>query len=67
MKFLKIDAFEKHLSEALPDHPSSIYTLLIPDAFERKFVTERLWKASKAQEKAVVPLDGLSEAISSPS
>jgi len=67
VKFLKIDAFEKHIKEALPDHPSSVYTLLISDAFERKFVRERLWEAWDGQDKIAVSLDDLSEAISSPS
>lgn len=42
MKYIKIDSFEKHLSESLPGHPSDIYFVLMDDPFERRFVAERI-------------------------
>ncbi|QVL56844.1 MAG: hypothetical protein KFB93_05520 [Simkaniaceae bacterium] len=42
MKYVKIDPFEKHLDEALPDHPSDVYFILMDDPFERAFVAKRL-------------------------
>ncbi|MCB1109732.1 MAG: hypothetical protein KDK64_02030 [Chlamydiia bacterium] len=42
MKYTKIDPFEKHLEEALPDHPSQLYFIFIEDAFERRHLAERL-------------------------
>ncbi len=42
MKYLKMDPFQKHLNEALPDHPSSVYFVLIADVDERRFVAERI-------------------------
>lgn len=44
MKYVKIDSFEKHLDEALPDHPSEVYFILMEDPFERRFVAERISK-----------------------
>ena len=44
MKYVKIDSFEKHLDEALPDHPSDIYFVLMEDPFERGFIAERISK-----------------------
>ena len=42
MKYLKIDPFEKHLEEALPDHPSQLYFILMEDPFERRHLAERI-------------------------
>lgn len=42
MKFLKTEAFEKHLDESLPKYPSSLYGIAVKDPFERRFVIERL-------------------------
>lgn len=42
MKYVKIDSFEKHLDEALPDHPSGIYFILMEDPFERAFIAKRV-------------------------
>lgn len=36
MKFQTVEAFEKHLKEAFPVHPSSIYLVASPHDFERK-------------------------------
>lgn len=44
MKYIKIDSFEKHLEQALPDHPSEVYFVLMEDSFERRFVSERIAK-----------------------
>ncbi|MDN3508594.1 MAG: hypothetical protein P0S93_00940 [Candidatus Neptunochlamydia sp.] len=44
MKYVKINSFEKHLDEALPDHPSEVYFILMEDPFERRFVSERIAK-----------------------
>ncbi len=40
MKYVKIDPFEKHLEEALPDHPSELYFILMEDPFERSFLAK---------------------------
>ncbi|MBF5060113.1 DNA polymerase III subunit delta [Candidatus Neptunochlamydia vexilliferae] len=45
MKYLKMDPFQKHLDEALPDHPSPVYFVCIADADERRFVAERIVKS----------------------
>lgn len=42
MKYNQIRAFEKHLSEAAPDHFSTLYLVLSKDDFERKNCTEKL-------------------------
>lgn len=42
MKYLSYDPFEKHLSEALPDHPSEGYFLFLSDPFERRILAEQL-------------------------
>ena len=42
MKFSKIEAFVKHLTEALPEHPSPLYYIFIPDPFEREYLAKRL-------------------------
>lgn len=42
MKYVKIDPFEKHLEEALPDHPSQLYFILMEDPFERRYLAERI-------------------------
>jgi len=42
MKYVKIDPFEKHLEEALPDHPSQLYFILMEDPFERRHLAERI-------------------------
>lgn len=42
MKFTKTEAFEKHLEEALPEHPSPLYGVALADPFEREFVIRRL-------------------------
>ena len=44
MKYVKIDPFEKHLEEALPDHPSQLYFILMEDPFERRYLAERIAK-----------------------
>ncbi|MEM8727395.1 MAG: hypothetical protein AAGE99_01580, partial [Chlamydiota bacterium] len=44
MKYTKSNSFEKHLDQALPDHPSEIYFVLMEDRFERGFVSERIAK-----------------------
>ena len=36
MKFQTVEAFEKHLKEAFPEHPSNIYLVASPHDFERK-------------------------------
>lgn len=45
MKFVKAEAFEKHLEESLPEHPSHAYLLLLTDPFERTFLTRKLTQA----------------------
>lgn len=42
MKFLKSEAFEKHVEQAFPNHFSPLYGVVIGDAFERKFIIKRL-------------------------
>lgn len=42
MKYVKIDPFEKHLEEALPDHPSLLYFILMEDPFERRHLAKRI-------------------------
>lgn len=42
MKYVKINPFEKHLEEALPEHPSQLYFILMEDPFERRHLAERI-------------------------
>lgn len=51
MKYNQIRAFEKHLSEAAPDHFSSLYLVLSKDDFERKNCTEKLLNHLLKDEK----------------
>ncbi|MDJ0651434.1 MAG: hypothetical protein QNJ27_00215 [Simkaniaceae bacterium] len=66
MKYVKIDSFEKHLDEALPEHPSTVYFILMEDLFEREFVSERIAKKI-GFEAARLDKKRLSEALGSPS
>lgn len=38
MKFQQVEAFKKHIEEALPHHRPMVYALLIEDSYERKWV-----------------------------
>ncbi len=42
MKFSTFDAFHRHLDEALPDHFSPCYGILIPAESERRYVINKL-------------------------
>lgn len=42
MKYTKITPFEKHLEEALPEHPSEFYFIFMEDPFERRFLASRV-------------------------
>ncbi|MCB1107854.1 MAG: hypothetical protein KDK76_07150 [Chlamydiia bacterium] len=44
MKYVKVEPFEKHIEEALPDHPSPLYFILIDDPFERYYLAKRVAK-----------------------
>lgn len=66
MKFLKAEAFEKHLTESLPDHLSSLYILLISDPFERAFLSKRITGAI-GREVFYIDSDYLIDELESPS
>ena len=66
MKFLKAEAFEKHLVESLPAHLSPLYILLMNDAFERDFLAKRIVRATGLPCQRVTE-EELLEEISSPS
>lgn len=66
MKYVKIDPFEKHLEEALPGHPSSLYFILMEDPFERTFLAERVAHRI-GLETTFCPNDKLEEELESPS
>ena len=38
MKFQQVEAFKKHLEEALPHHRPMVYALIMEDSYERKWV-----------------------------
>jgi len=42
MKYSNIQAFKKHLEEARPQHLADVYTIISPDAFERKNAVDSL-------------------------
>jgi len=71
MKFLKTEAFEKHLEEALPEHPSALYGVALADPFERQFVIERLLRQMGAEAQwmrvSETPLAVFTEELDSPS
>jgi len=66
VKFLKAEAFEKHLGDALPDHLSPLYLLLLSDPFERDFLAKRISRALDISHSYLQP-DSLLEEINSPS
>lgn len=66
MKYVKIDSFEKHLDEALPDHPSQVYFILMEDPFERGFISERIAKKIGFEVTRLVK-EQLLEELESPS
>lgn len=51
MKYNQIRAFEKHLSEASPDHFSNLYLVLSKEAFDRKSCTDKLFSHLLKDEK----------------
>ena len=65
MKFLKSEPFEKHLKEALPTHPSSLYTLILKDYFEKVFLKDRLIKELGSHKVERVDVFGLIQALDS--
>ncbi len=67
MKYLKIEAFEKHLEEALPDHPSSIYMILLAEPDEREHIVKKILTGLGKVEQEKLELKDLEEAIASPS
>lgn len=66
MKYTKIDPFEKHLDEALPNHPSEVYFLLMEDPFERRYLAEKLGRRL-GLPLTIVPDETLLEELESPS
>lgn len=42
LKFQQVEAFEKHLKEAFPDHLSKIYFIACAEAYERKSLIDRI-------------------------
>jgi len=66
LKFLKAEPFEKHIEEALPDHLSPLYLLLMPEPFERTFLANRI-KAALDFECVYRDVDSLQSEIESPS
>lgn len=66
MKFLKAEAFEKHLSESLPDHLSSLYILLLSDPFERAFLAKKITGAI-GRDILYIGSDQLIEELEAPS
>lgn len=61
MRYSKIDSFEKHLDDALPDHPAEIYFILMEDPFEREFVARCIAKKMGNEIKRCDPKDFLVE------
>jgi DNA polymerase-3 subunit delta len=49
MRYLSVEAFEKHVEEALPHHPSSLYTLLLADPFERRWLVDSILSPLKKE------------------
>lgn len=50
MKLTTSDAFEKHLDEALPDHPSTLYGVFVKDPFERRFAIQGILRRLQGRE-----------------
>lgn len=50
LKFQSVEAFEKHLKEALPQHPSNIYLIVSPQDYERKKWMEDISVALQKKE-----------------
>ncbi|MEM7174721.1 MAG: hypothetical protein AAF443_02185 [Chlamydiota bacterium] len=51
MKFSTFASFDSHLREAIPEHPSSLYAVLVADSAERRYVVENLVHYYPAGEK----------------
>lgn len=66
MKFSKVEPFEKHLEEALPEHPSECYFIFIEDPFERRFLADRVVK-QLGLPKVVVDAENLALELEEPS
>lgn len=66
MKYLKIDPFQKHLEESLPDHPSSLYFIFMEDPFDRLFLAERIARQIDV-ETTFCPKEKFAEEIDAPS
>ncbi|NGX51022.1 MAG: hypothetical protein K1060chlam2_00879 [Chlamydiae bacterium] len=66
LKFLKAEPFEKHIGDSLPDHPSSLYLLIMPDPFERNFLAKRIMSALDF-ERHTLDVETLLDEIESPS
>lgn len=52
MKYQNINAFEKHLQEAFPHHPSFVYLVVAPSPFEREVALETLVGLIKKRDPA---------------
>jgi DNA polymerase-3 subunit delta len=50
MKYQNVQAFEKHLQEAFPEHLSRVYMVVGPCDFERKRLIERIVEVIKRKE-----------------
>ena len=66
MKFQSAEAFEKHLREALPDHPSQLYIIFLADPFERRWLLKRIASRMEGEIEEVTP-DRLLAEVASPS
>lgn len=63
MKFQNLEAFEKHLEGAFPDHPSSCYLALASSLYEQKWIASKVTSRFKGADVVTLNEDSVETLI----